>query len=99
MKTLFTFILLLIFALISTAQNSKYDIIEESISIIPFLSLIDFSDKSFTIDDKSPKFNAFKYSQNLTHQLNGANIDLSATEEIIDGFLVFSPKNLKKSFF
>jgi hypothetical protein len=92
MKTLFSFILLLIICFNSAAQESKFSIIKDITFTKSRLILVDFTDKIVT-------FNAFKYSKNLSHQLNRFNLTLSTTETMKDGFVVFSPKHLKRNFF
>ncbi|MFK7834384.1 MAG: hypothetical protein AB8B52_14005 [Winogradskyella sp.] len=99
MKTYLTFIVLLLVGFISTAQYSTFDTIEDAISIKPNLTLIDWSDESFSMAETTSKFNSFKYAQNLTKQLNDLDMSVSMIEPMREGFIVFSPDNLKRNFF
>lgn len=99
MKTHSIFILLIIFSVIATAQNSKFDNIEDSIAIKPTLTLIDLSEFSFSKNATSPKFNTFNYCKKLSIEPVGLKVDMAKIEIKRDGFIVFSSENLKKSFF
>jgi len=99
MKTHLIFISLLIIGFIGTAQNSTFKTFEEAIAIKPNITLIDLSDKSLSLIENTPRFNAFKYSKHIKNQLEGFDMTISVTETTRDGFLVFSPEKLKKNFF
>lgn len=79
-----------------TAQNSSF---EESIAIKPSITLIDFSDLSFSQIDYTPKFSDLKYTQDLKTRTENFQMDISGSEIVREGFMVFDSKRLKRSFF
>lgn len=99
MKTRAIFILLLMLSFIATAQNSKFNCIDNSITIKPTLTLMDLNEFSFFKNDTSSKFNTYGYSEKLNTQLVGLKFDIEKIEIMRDGFIVFSSEDLKRSFF
>ncbi|NRD22114.1 hypothetical protein HNV10_02605 [Winogradskyella litoriviva] len=84
---------------IATAQNSKFNSIEDSVTIKPTLTLMDLNEFSFFKNDTSSIFSTFDYSKKLNTQLVGLKFDMAKIEIMRDGFIVFYSKGLKSSFF
>ena len=99
MKTHSIFILLLISSIIAAAQESKFNSVEDSITIKPTITLKDLSEFSFYKNDTSSRLYTFDYSKKLNTQLVGLKFDMEKIEIMRDGFIVFYSKGLKSSFF
>ncbi|MUU79019.1 hypothetical protein [Winogradskyella endarachnes] len=84
---------------IAAAQNSKFKNIEGSVTLKPTITLIDLNEFSLIKNDNSSRLNTFNYSEKLNTQLVGLKFDMAKIEIMRDGFIVFSSKDLKRSFF
>ena len=99
MKKQIAFTLILIIGFATEAQTSIFDNIEDSITIRPTLTLVDFNDKSFAVSDNLIFFNTYSYLQKITKQKHEFHMVSSAPEVMREDFVVFSHKQLKNNFF
>ncbi|NRD18484.1 hypothetical protein HNV08_00375 [Winogradskyella eckloniae] len=98
MKIHFSFILIILFAFSVSAQTSKVNRIDDAITIKPRLNLIDLSDASLSMNNLQ-NFKDFQFSQNIETPTEEFNMRISYIDIKRNGVLVFSSKDLKKSFF